>query len=77
MPELAAHLRGALSLEEAVAAARQATQRYAKRQFTWLRTQLPADYSSNEAAYRPLLAQYSESLESESFAIIRGFVLTG
>ena len=77
VPELTAHLRGALSLEAAVAAARQATRRYAKRQFTWLRTQLPADYSSNEAAYKPLLAQYSESLESESFAIIRDFVLTG
>jgi tRNA dimethylallyltransferase len=77
VPELAAHLRGALSLEAAVAAARQATRRYAKRQFSWLRTQLPADFASNEAAYRPLLAQYSESLDDESFTIIRDFVLTG
>ncbi len=77
VPELAAHLRGELPLDQAVTAAQQATRRYAKRQFTWLRTQLPADYSSNEAAYKPLLAQYSESLESESFAIIRDFVLTG
>lgn len=35
--ELRAHLRGELSLDEAVAAIRTATRRYAKRQMTWFR----------------------------------------
>jgi tRNA dimethylallyltransferase len=35
VPELAAHLRGDLSLDEAIAAGSQATRRYAKRQYTW------------------------------------------
>jgi len=39
--ELAAHLRGELSLPEAVAAAQMETRRYAKRQLTWLRNQIP------------------------------------
>jgi tRNA dimethylallyltransferase len=38
--ELARHLDGETSLEEAVAAARQATRNYAKRQSTWFRRQL-------------------------------------
>ena len=40
-PEIAAHLAGELTLEEAAAAIRAATRRYARRQRTWLRTQLP------------------------------------
>ncbi len=39
--ELARHLDGASSLEEAVAAVQQATRNYAKRQGTWFRRQLP------------------------------------
>ena len=39
--ELMAHLRGELSLEEAVEAAKRETRRYAKRQLTWLRNQTP------------------------------------
>ena len=39
--ELARHFDGDLSLEEAVAAAQQATRNYAKRQGTWFRRQLP------------------------------------
>jgi tRNA dimethylallyltransferase len=39
--ELARHLDGEWSLEEAVAAAQQATRNYAKRQGTWFRRQLP------------------------------------
>lgn len=38
--ELVAHLRGALSLADAVAAAKTATRRYAKRQRTWMRNRL-------------------------------------
>lgn len=39
--ELAAHLRGETTLEQAAALARQETRRYAKRQLTWLRNQTP------------------------------------
>lgn len=39
VPELRAHLRGRLSLEEAVARAQMLTRRYAKRQVTWFRHQ--------------------------------------
>jgi tRNA dimethylallyltransferase len=39
-PELAAHLRGELSLPQAVEAAQRETRRYAKRQSTWLRGQM-------------------------------------
>jgi tRNA dimethylallyltransferase len=40
-PELANHLAGRTTLEAAVAAAQQQTRRYAKRQLTWFRHQLP------------------------------------
>ena len=39
-PELFAHLRGAISLDEAAVAAKQATRNYAKRQMTWMRNQM-------------------------------------
>ena len=39
--ELAAHATGEATLEEAIAAAQQATRRYAKRQLTWFRNQTP------------------------------------
>jgi tRNA dimethylallyltransferase len=39
--ELAAHLAGETSLDEALVLARQETRRYAKRQLTWLRNQTP------------------------------------
>ena len=39
--EFGAHLRGELTLEAAIAAAQQETRRYAKRQLTWLRNQVP------------------------------------
>ncbi len=39
-PELLAHLDGALGLNEAVARAKIATRRYAKRQTTWVRNQM-------------------------------------
>ena len=40
-PEFAAHLRGEMTLDQALAAARQSTRRYAKRQTTWFRNQTP------------------------------------
>ena len=51
VPELAAHLAGATDLDEAVALAKIATRQYAKRQYTWLRGQLPPDWQREE---RPL-----------------------
>jgi tRNA dimethylallyltransferase len=38
--ELAAHLRGDATLDDAIAAAQQETRRYAKRQMTWMRGQM-------------------------------------
>lgn len=68
VPELAAHLRGEIDLETAVARAVLATRRYAKRQTTWFRHQLPAD--------RLRVAQFSESLPSEILSFIRRIPLT-
>lgn len=42
-PEIVKHLRGEWSLEDAVDAIQRATRRYARRQLTWFRHQLPAD----------------------------------
>jgi tRNA dimethylallyltransferase len=39
--ELGAYLDGTLSLPDAIAATQTATRRYAKRQYTWMRHQLP------------------------------------
>jgi tRNA dimethylallyltransferase len=61
--EFAAHLRGATTLAAALAAAQQATRRYAKRQMTWLRHQLPEAHWVN--------AQYSDQLGPEIFSFIR------
>jgi tRNA dimethylallyltransferase len=66
--ELAAHLRGEIGLEEACAAARQATRNFAKRQRTWLRHQL--------GAADRVFEQYSERMSSEMFSFIRQFLLT-
>jgi len=71
--ELARHLAGELDLAAAVAAAQQATRNYAKRQTTWLRTQV---LSADPAAVL-VGEQYSESLKAEIFPKIRRFVLTG
>jgi len=40
VPELRAHLHGALTLEQAAAKAKQSTRNYAKRQVTWFRHQI-------------------------------------
>lgn len=39
-PELMAHLRGEMPLDDAIAKAKQETRRYAKRQMTWIRNQM-------------------------------------
>ena len=41
VPEMYRHLCGETTLDEAVAAAQQATRRFAKRQMTWFRHQMP------------------------------------
>lgn len=43
-PELFAHLRGEIGLDEATARAKQATRNYAKRQMTWIRNRM-ADWT--------------------------------
>ncbi len=63
VPELAKHLAGALSLEEAAVAARTATRRYAKRQQTWLKSQIISTIEKNE--------QFSERLSEEILSFIR------
>jgi len=42
-PEFVAYLRGQSTLEEAIDATQRATRRYARRQLTWFRHQLPED----------------------------------
>ena len=42
--EIASHLRGESTLEEAIAAGQQATRNYAKRQYTWFAHQPPATW---------------------------------
>jgi tRNA dimethylallyltransferase len=73
VPEIAAYLRGETSLDAAIAEAQQASRRYAKRQMTWLRTQMPP---SEELPTLTIAAQFSESLLPEIFSFIRRFLLT-
>jgi len=73
VPELARHLFGELSLESAILAGQQASRRYAKRQMTWFRRQMP---DSPSLAIRILNAQFSESLLSGIFSFIRQSLLT-
>ncbi len=68
VPALLRHLAGDCDLETAVAAARQATRNYAKRQITWLRHQIISDLTIN--------AQYSERLTEKIFSFICKNVLT-
>lgn len=73
VPELLAHLRGELTLPDALVAAQQATRRYAKRQITWFRHQIGA---ANRLSPAGTGAQYLERLTEEIFSNIRRFVLT-
>lgn len=72
VPELTAYLNGDVSLEDAIVRAQQATRNYAKRQETWLRTQLPS--AERRTAMR--IEQFSESLLGDIFSKIRRFLLT-
>jgi len=73
VPELLAHLRGESELAPALAAAQQATRRYAKRQTTWFRHQLAA---AERLEVEGVGAQFLERVRPRIFAIIRQFMLT-
>jgi tRNA dimethylallyltransferase len=73
VPELTALLAGRASREAAVAAAQQATRRYAKRQYTWLRHQMPENGALQKLA---LAEQFSESLLAKILPFIRHALLT-
>ena len=67
--ELLGHLRGEMSLADAIAAAQRATRQYAKRQTTWFRHQTAPDLTLTE--------QFSQGLLRSSLAFVRESVLTG
>jgi len=69
VPELMAFLKGEMSREAAIAQAQKVSRNYAKRQLTWVRSQLPEAYI--------LPAQYSKSFSAEIFSFVHGFLLTG
>jgi tRNA dimethylallyltransferase len=71
--EIAAFLRGESTREAALAAAQQATRRYAKRQFTWLRHRLT---NGKKLRILEISQQFSERMLPEIFAFIRQFLLT-
>jgi len=54
-PELAAHLGGEISLDEAAGQARLSTRHYAKRQVTWFRHQITADIVLEKPDAAPVL----------------------
>ncbi len=67
--ELARHLAGEITLDEATGAAKQATRNFAKRQMTWLRNQVAADHVI-EASYGP---EHRQGVVS----FVRGFLAGG
>jgi tRNA dimethylallyltransferase len=68
LPELLDFIDDDVELETAALLARQSTRKYAKRQYTWLRHQINADYE--------LLEKYSERNRPHIFNFIRQTVLT-
>jgi tRNA dimethylallyltransferase len=62
VPGLLAHLRGEISLEDAIARGQADTRRYAKRQFTWFRHQMPGwSWVAPEEARAAVLAALDQS----------------
>ena len=71
VPEFRAWVRGTATKEETIAAVQRSTRQYAKRQFTWFRTQA--------ADWRPAgveNGQFPERVFQEIFPFIRDFLLT-
>lgn len=66
--ELISCIKGKLARERAIELAQAATRHYAKRQVTWFRHQMLPDHC--------LSAQFSESLWTKIFPILRDFLLT-
>ncbi|NNC72983.1 MAG: tRNA (adenosine(37)-N6)-dimethylallyltransferase MiaA [Sphingomonadaceae bacterium] len=59
VPEIARFIAGKCSRDEAIAAAQQATRRYAKRQYTWFKHQPPAKWPRlDESEYDSYLDQF-------------------
>jgi tRNA dimethylallyltransferase len=73
VPDLAAHIRGEVSLDAACHRAEIATGQYTKRQATWFRHRelAPATHTHTIHARVAGLAQFSESERSEIFRIIQ------
>ncbi|MEZ5647897.1 MAG: tRNA (adenosine(37)-N6)-dimethylallyltransferase MiaA [Alphaproteobacteria bacterium] len=69
VPEFSAYLRGECSKAEALAQATSASRQYAKRQRTWLRTQM----QNFGIAQKTINAQFSESFEPEILSFVRSF----
>ncbi len=66
--ELLSHLAGDIDLAAAIAAGQQSSRRYAKRQMTWFRNQLPeANFISVDRNFKTSL----ESILPEIFSVIR------
>jgi tRNA dimethylallyltransferase len=72
VPELAAHLRGSISIEEAARRARLVTGQYAKRQMTWFRHHALADPAATHTIHARFtgLAQLSEQNRGELLKFI-------
>lgn len=68
VPELAAHLRGEMTMEQAITRAATKSRQYAKRQLTWSRRQIISDFTVFE--------KYSESLCVKLFSFIENACLT-
>lgn len=68
VPDFLRYLAGDMTRAYAVAAAQQATRRYAKRQSTWFNNQIIADLTIKE--------KYSEKLNDKIFSFIRQNLLT-
>ncbi len=59
VPGLLAHLRGEISLDEAIVRGQGDTRRYAKRQFTWFRHQLPDwQWVEPERGFEAVMAKF-------------------
>jgi tRNA dimethylallyltransferase len=71
--EIALFIAGDLTREAALEAAQQASRRYAKRQYTWLRHRLK---SGKKLQKLIIEAKYSERILPEIFSFIRQFLLT-
>jgi tRNA dimethylallyltransferase len=69
LPELLAHLRGEIDLEEAIRRAQAATRHYAKRQVTWFKRKFVAQLTIHE--------KFSEQTIQNFIPIIIEFFLTG